>query len=316
MWPSRNSPACATSAEAVPLPATVRIVEVGPRDGLQNEARALPAETRLALIAALGRAGLRTIEAGSFVSSRWVPQMAGTDAVLSRLDLAGRIAYPVLVPNLQGYAAARAAGAREVAIFAAASESFSQRNINCSIAESIERFHPIAEAAAADGVRLRGYVSCVLGCPYEGRVPVAQVVAVARALFALGCSEISLGDTIGVGTPLAARAMLRAVAGEIPMDALALHCHDTYGMALANIFACLEEGLSVVDAAVGGLGGCPYAAGASGNVATEDLVTMLDGMGIETGVSRDALLAAAHIAAEALGHPPRSKFAAARGTMP
>lgn len=295
------------------FPASVRIVEVGPRDGLQNEASRVPVETRQALIIALGRAGLRTIEAGSFVSPRWVPQMADTDAVLRGLDLTAGIAYPVLVPNMQGYEEARRAGARDIAIFAATSESFSRRNINCTIAESIERFCPVAEAAHRDGIRLRGYVSCVLGCPYEGEVPLTQVTEVARSLRDLGCYEISLGDTIGTGTPLKARAMLRAVAEVIPMAALAIHFHDTYGMALANIFACLEEGVSVVDAAVGGLGGCPYAAGASGNVATEDLVTMLDGMGIPSGVNRDGLLAAARIAEEALGHPARSKLAAARG---
>ena len=294
------------------LPRTIRIVEVGPRDGLQNEARALPVETRVALIEALAEAGLRSIEAGSFVSPRWVPQMADTAEVLRRLPSRPGLSYPVLVPNMKGFEAAKAAGAREVAIFAAASERFSQRNINCSIAESIERFRPVAEAARAQGVRLRGYVSCVLGCPYEGEVPAERVADVAAALAALGCCEISLGDTVGFGTPLKARAMLRAVAERVPMHALAIHFHDTYGMALANIFACLEEGVAVVDSAVSGLGGCPYAAGASGNVATEDLVTMLDGMGLATGVDLDRLLAAGRIATEALGHAPRSKLAAVR----
>lgn len=294
------------------FPRQVRIVEVGPRDGLQNEAPILPTETRLALIAGLVAAGLTTIEAGSFVSPKWVPQMADTAAVLRSLDLDAGIAYPVLVPNMMGYRAALAAGARDIAIFAAASESFSQRNIHCSIADSFERFRPVAEAAARDGIRVRGYVSCVLGCPYEGDVPLARVCAVAEALMRLGCYEVSLGDTIGLGTPLQARAMLAAVAETVPMQALAIHFHDTYGMALANIFACLELGVGVVDAAIGGLGGCPYAAGAGGNVATEDLVTMLNGMEIETGIDRDALIAAGQIAVAALGHPARSKLAGVR----
>ncbi len=294
------------------LPNRVRIVEVGPRDGLQNEARSLDSATRVAFIEALADAGLTAIEAGSFVSPRWVPQMAGTAEVLRRLRNREGVSYQVLVPNLQGFADALAAGAREVAVFAAASETFSRRNINCSIADSIERFRPVAEAAGAAGVQLRGYVSCVLGCPYEGEVPLAQVVAVAGMLADLGCVEVSLGDTIGVGTPLKARNMLRAVAERVSMPRLAIHFHDTYGMALANIFACLEEGVSVIDAAVSGLGGCPYAAGASGNVATEDLVTMLDGLGISSGVSADGLLAAGRIVSEALGQPSRSRLAAAR----
>lgn len=293
----------------------IRIVEVGPRDGLQNEARIVPVETRTALILALGNAGLRSIEVGSFVSPRRVPQMADTASVLRSLSHDAGISYPVLVPNIKGYSEAVAAGAREIAIFAAASETFSERNINCSIAESIERFRPLADAASRDGIRLRGYVSCVLGCPYEGKVPLRQVEKVARALHDLGCYEISLGDTVGVGTPVKARQMLRAVAAVIPIRALAIHFHDTYGMALANIFACLEEGVAVIDAAVGGLGGCPYAEGASGNVATEDLVTMLDGMGVESGVNSNALLAAGSAVAVAVGHPARSKLAAARGAI-
>lgn len=295
------------------LPRSVRIVEVGPRDGLQNEVRSLDAATRVAFIEALADAGLTDIEAGSFVSPRWVPQMAETAEVLRHLRRRENVSYSVLVPNMKGFDEAVAAGAREVAIFAAASDTFSRRNINCTIAESIERFRPVAEAAEKAGLRLRGYVSCVLGCPYEGEVPVDQVVHVADALFALGCAEVSLGDTIGVGTPLKARSMLRAVAERVPMPRLAVHFHDTYGMALANIFACLEEGVSVVDAAVSGLGGCPYAAGASGNVATEDLVTMLDGMEILTGVNAGGLLAAGRLISEALGRVPGSKMAAARG---
>ena len=297
----------------MPLPRSVRIVEVGPRDGLQNESRTLDVATRVAFIEALADAGLSAIEAGSFVSPRWVPQMADTADVLRRLRTRDDVSYPVLVPNMRGFEEAVAAGAREVAVFAAASETFSRRNINCSVADSIERFRPVAEAAGAAGVRLRGYVSCVLGCPYEGQVALGQVVAVAEALAALGCAEVSLGDTIGVGTPLKARAMLRAVAERVPIPRLALHFHDTYGMALANVFACLEEGASVVDAAVSGLGGCPYAVGASGNLATEDLVTMLDGMGIHSGVDAGRLLAAGRIVSQALDQSPRSKLAVAHG---
>ena len=294
------------------FPDIVRIVEVGPRDGLQNEAACLAVDTRVAFVEALTDAGLTAIEAGSFVSPRWVPQMAGTGEVMRRLRPREGVSYPVLVPNLKGFEEAVAAGASDVAVFASASETFSRRNINCSVADSIERFRPVAEAAASSGVRLRGYVSCVLGCPYEGEVPIGRVAAVAETLAALGCAEISLGDTIGVGTPLKARAMLRAVGERVPMRRLAIHFHDTYGLALTNIFACLEDGVAVVDAAVSGLGGCPYAAGASGNVATEDLVTMLDGMGIATGVDLDRLLEAGRIAGRALGRAPRSKLAAAR----
>lgn len=294
------------------LPPQVRIVEVGPRDGLQNESRAVPVETRVAFIEALADAGLSAIEAGSFVSPRWVPQMAGTAEVLARLRRRPGVSYPVLVPNLQGFEAAAKAGVDEIAVFGAASESFSRRNINCSVTESLERFRPVCEAALSAGVRVRGYVSCVLGCPYEGEVPVSAVAGVAAALAAMGCYEISLGDTIGVGTPLKARAMLEAVAGCVPMDRLAVHFHDTYGQALVNILTCLETGVSVVDAAASGLGGCPYAAGASGNVATEDLVYMLGGMGVRTGVDLGGLLAAGRLISEALGRPPNSKLALVR----
>ncbi len=300
----------------MPLPQSVRIVEVGPRDGLQNEARSLDAATRAAFVEALAEAGLTSIEAGSFVSPRWVPQMADSAEVLRRLGKREGVTYSVLVPNRRGFDEALAAGAREVAVFAAASETFSERNINCSVVESVERFRSVAEGALSAGLRLRGYVSCVLGCPYEGEVPVEHVVAVAEMLDALGCTEISLGDTIGVGTPLKARAMLKAVAGRVPISRLAVHFHDTYGMALANVFTCLEEGVSVVDAAVSGLGGCPYAPGAGGNLATEDLVTMLDGMGVLCGVDAKRLLAAGRIACEALGRAPRSKLAAAREMTP
>ena len=298
------------------LPKTVRIVEVGPRDGLQNEAVTVPVATRIALIQALAASGLRDIEAGSFVSPRWVPQMDGTAAVLAALTPDAGIHYPVLVPNLKGLDAALAAGAREIAVFGAASESFSHKNINCSIAESLDRFAPVVAQAVSAGLRVRGYVSCVLGCPYEGEVAPDVVATVAAALSAMGCYEISLGDTIGTGTPLQAQNMLATVAARVPVEQLALHFHDTYGQALANILACLQLGVSVVDSAVAGLGGCPYAKGASGNVATEDLVYMLHGMGIETGVDLDQLLAASALISRHLDRRPASRVAQARGVKP
>ncbi|KFA38510.1 hydroxymethylglutaryl-CoA lyase, partial [Xanthomonas vasicola pv. musacearum NCPPB 4384] len=260
------------------------MVEVGPRDGLQNEAQPIATADKIGLIDQLTASGLRTIEATSFVSPRWVPQLADAAEVFAGITQAPGIAYPVLVPNLQGYARARAAGAQEVAVFTAASEAFNRTNTNAGIDESIDRFRPILQQAALDGVRVRGYVSTVLGCPYQGEVPVADVVDVAQRLHALGCYEISLGDTIGVGTPVKARQMLAAVAQAVPMQALAVHFHDTYGQALANIAACLEQGVRVVDAAVSGAGGCPYAKGASGNVASEDVVYLLQGLGMPTGI--------------------------------
>jgi len=268
----------------------VRIVEVGPRDGLQNEKTIIPAATKIELINRLSATGLRSIEATSFVSPKWVPQLADAAEVFAAIDKNPRVSYPVLVPNLQGYQRAREVGAAEVAVFTAASEAFSRKNINASIDESIERFKPVLDQAKADGVRVRGYVSTVLGCPYQGDVPVTDVVRVARQMHDLGCYEISLGDTIGIGTPLKARAMLRAVASEVPMQALAVHFHDTRGQALANVLNCLEEGVRVVDSAVSGVGGCPYAKGATGNVASEDVVYMLEGMGMATGVDLPALI--------------------------
>ena len=265
-------------------PGSVRIVEVGARDGLQNEKTIIATATKIELIDRLSATGLRTIEATSFVSPKWVPQLADAAEVFARITKKPGVAYPVLVPNLQGYQRAREAGAAEVAIFTAASEAFNRRNINASIDESIERFVPVLERARSESVKVRGYVSTVLGCPYQGEVPVADVVRVARRLHELGCYEISLGDTIGIGTPGNARAMLRAVAGAVPMSALAVHFHDTRGQALANILACLEDGVAVVDSSVSGTGGCPYAKGATGNVATEDVVYMLAGMGIATGL--------------------------------
>ncbi|WP_371929580.1 hydroxymethylglutaryl-CoA lyase [Phyllobacterium sp. 21LDTY02-6] len=294
----------------------IRLVEVGPRDGLQNEARPLSVEDRILMIEGLVAAGLRSIEAGSFVSPKWVPQMAGSAEVLAALPKRDGLDFPVLVPNMKGFEAAHAAGAGEIAIFASASESFSQKNINCSIAESFERFEPVMDAARQAGIRVRGYVSCVLGCPYEGEVAVSAVVKVAERLHRMGCYEISLGDTIGVGTPKAAAAMARAVAGEVPMDRLALHEHNTYGQALANIYACLEAGVRVFDASVGGLGGCPYAKGATGNVATEELVYMLEGMGVATGVDLPALCRVALDTCARLGREPISpitRIIAAKG---
>lgn len=289
------------------LPAEVRIVEVGPRDGLQNEKAHVATADKIELIDRLSATGLRSIEATSFVSPKWVPQLADAAEVYAGITRRPGIAYPVLVPNETGYGRARAAGVEEIAVFTAASEAFNRTNINASIAESLARFAPVLERARADGVRVRGYVSTVLGCPYQGAVPVADVVRVARSLHDMGCYEISLGDTIGVGTPAAARDMLRAVASEVPMLALAVHFHDTYGQALANVLACLEAGVSVVDAAVSGAGGCPYAKGASGNVATEDVVYMLHGLGVRTGVDLDALAATGHWLAGKLGRVSSSK---------
>ena len=298
------------------LPERVRIVEVGPRDGLQNVVAVVPVEARVELIERLCAAGLQTIEAGSFVSPRWVPQMAGTEAVLAALPPREGVQLPVLVPNMQGYVAARASGAKEVAVFGAASESFSRRNTNCSVAEALERFRPVCEAARTDGIRVRGYVSCVLGCPYEGEVAPTVVASLAAALIGMGCYEVSLGDTIGVGTPLRARAMLETVAQRVPMHRLAVHFHDTYGQALANVLACLQAGVSVVDSAVAGLGGCPYASGASGNLATEDLLYMLDGLGIATGVDLAAVIDAGRLVTGRLGCEPTSRVARARRSSP
>lgn len=292
-------------------PARVRIVEVGPRDGLQNEPGIVPFSAKVALIEALADAGVTTIEAGSFVSPKWVPQMADTAQVLAAIRPRENVRYPVLVPNMKGLEAALESGVTEIAVFAAASEAFSQRNINCSIAESLERFVPVLTAASVAGIAVRGYVSCVLGCPYQGAVPVDKVVEVSRALVEMGCYEISLGDTIGIGTPDKAKAMAGAVVEAIGVERTALHFHDTYGQALANVLACLDLGIAVVDSAVAGLGGCPYAKGASGNLATEDLVYMLDGLGIETGIDLDLLAAAGRDIIAALGRIPASKVAQA-----
>ncbi|WPO39639.1 hydroxymethylglutaryl-CoA lyase [Tardiphaga sp. 42S5] len=288
----------------------VRIVEVGPRDGLQNEKTPVSVEDRIAFVKALVGAGLHTVEVGSFVSPKAIPKMMGSDQVFLGLrDLPGE--FHVLVPNEKGYEGAKAVGAKVIAVFASASEGFSRANINCSVAESIERFKPVIERARADGIRVRGYVSCVLGCPYDGDVAPQAVVDVSKTLFDLGCYEVSLGDTIGVGTPSKARQMLRAVAGSVPMPKLAMHFHDTYGQALANLYAGMEEGCRVVDSAAGGLGGCPYAPGATGNVGTEDVVYMLEGMGIATGVDMNKLLAATNAISALIGRPPVSRVASA-----
>jgi hydroxymethylglutaryl-CoA lyase len=292
----------------VSLQPRIRIVEVGPRDGLQNEPGLVPAAVKIEFIERLAAAGLPAVEASSFVSPRWIPQLADAEEVLRGIRRRPGVAYPVLVPNLQGLERAIAAGAEEIAVFTAASETFNRKNINASIDESLARIRELAGPARERGLKIRGYISCVLGCPYEGPVSEARVVEVAEALFGLGCYEVSLGDTIGVGTPVAARRMLWAVAGECGMERLAVHFHDTRGQALANIFACLEAGVSVVDASVAGLGGCPYAAGASGNVATEDLVYLLHGLGIETGVDLAALVAAGHFICGHLGREPGSRL--------
>jgi len=291
----------------------VRIVEVGPRDGLQNEKQTVATEAKVALIGMLADAGLKTIEATAFVSPKWVPQMADQAELMRALPRREGVSYSVLVPNLKGFEAALAAGATEVAVFAAASETFSQKNINCTIAESLDRFAPVFAAAHAAAVRVRGYVSCVLGCPYEGAVDPGRVADVAGKLFAAGCYEISLGDTIGVGTPNRTKEVLAVVSQRVPVASLAGHFHDTYGQALANIYAAMEVGVRVFDSSVSGLGGCPYAPGAAGNVATEDLVYMLNGMGVETGVDLDRLIAAGAFVCEKLRRETQSRVAKARG---
>jgi isopropylmalate/homocitrate/citramalate synthase len=283
------------------------MVEVGPRDGLQNEARVIGTAVKVELIDRLSAAGLPVVEAGAFVSSKWVPQMADTAEVLAAIERRSGVSYPVLVPNMKGLDRAREAKVEEIAVFGAASETFSQKNINCSIRESLERFAEVAEAARGDGMRVRGYVSCALGCPYEGPVDPPRVAEVAARLDALGCYEISLGDTIGVGTPARAQAMLGRVLRDVPVERLAVHYHDTYGQALANILASLELGVATVDSSVAGLGGCPYAKGASGNVASEDVLYMLQGLEIETDVDLEAVAAAGRFISDVLGRPPASK---------
>ncbi|WP_227368492.1 hydroxymethylglutaryl-CoA lyase [Halomonas sp. M20] len=293
------------------FPTSVRLVDVSPRDGLQNEFEPIDTATKLELIDRLGAAGIRHIEAASFVSPKWVPQMADHREVMAGLERRDGITYSALTPNLKGLEAALECGVQEVAVFGAASETFSQKNINCSVAESLERFAPVLERAKQANVRVRGYVSCVLGCPYEGEIAPAKVAEVSRALFEMGCYEVSLGDTIGTGTPLKAKRMLEAVAANIPMAKLAAHFHDTYGQALANLYAVLEEGVAVIDSSVAGLGGCPYAKGASGNVASEDVIYLLNGLGIETGIDLDKLAATGHWITQTINRPNRSKVGVA-----
>ncbi len=289
----------------------IQIVEVGPRDGLQNEKIWVETETKIALIEKLADAGLTKIEAASFVSPKWVPQMKDAFEVLSGIERRPGVTYPVLTPNLKGFERALEAGVTEVAVFGAASEAFSQKNINCSISESVERFRPVLEAAQKNNVRVRGYISCVLGCPYQGEVPLENVVNLAEKMLEMGCYEISLGDTIGIGTPLQAKKMVETVAEKVPVSNLALHFHDTRGQALANIYACLELGVSVIDASVSGLGGCPYAQGASGNVATEDVVYMLHGIGIKTGVDIEKLIETGRFISDVFGRLPQSRVSCA-----
>lgn len=298
-------------------PKRIEIVEVGPRDGLQNEVQHLSPSERITLIEQLSDAGLIQIEAGAFVSTRWVPQMAGSDEILTALNNRPDLRLPVLVPNLKGYNNARAAGAKEIAVFGAATETFSQKNINCSVAASLDRFAEVCQHAISDGIYIRGYISCVLGCPYEGEVNPAQVASMAQQLIDMGCSEVSLGDTIGIGTADNARILVEHCAELIGIDRISVHFHDTYGQALANILACIELGISTVDTAVGGLGGCPYAKGSAGNVATEDVVYLLNGLGIETGINLDKLVEITKNLSQRLNHPPASRVARAKlATLP
>jgi len=297
---------------AIALPQHVRLVEVGPRDGLQNEKQPISVADKVRLVDDLSAAGLEYVEVGSFVSPKWVPQMAGSAEVFAQIQQKAGVTYAALTPNMQGFEAAMLAGVKEVAVFAAASEAFSQKNINCSIAESLERFVPVMDAARAQGVRVRGYVSCVLGCPYEGEVAPEQVAAVASELFEMGCYEVSLGDTIGTGTAGKTRTLFEVVGRDIPRDKLAGHFHDTYGQALANVYASLLEGIQVFDSSVAGLGGCPYAKGASGNVASEDVLYLLDGLGIHTGIDLDALIAAGERICAVLGRDNGSRVTRAR----
>ena len=297
------------------LPSQVRLIEVGPRDGLQNEAQPISVADKVQLVDALSAAGLGYIEVGSFVSPKWVPQMAGSADVFAQIQRKPGVIYGALAPNLRGFEDALAAGVKEVAVFAAASEAFSQRNINCSISESLERFAPIMAAAQQHGVSVRGYVSCVLGCPYEGQVAPEQVAAVARELYSMGCYEVSLGDTIGTGTAGATRRMFEVVGKDVPRAKLAGHFHDTYGQAIANVYASLLEGIQVFDSSIAGLGGCPYAKGASGNVATEDVVYLLNGLGIDTGIDLEALILAGRQISTVLGRPTGSRVAKARSAV-
>ncbi len=295
----------------MPLPSKITLVEVGPRDGLQNEKNIIPTDIKIELINRLSDSGLSVIEVSSFVSPKWVPQMADNKQVFAGIKHKTDIIYPVLVPNRKGYDAAKQAGATQIALFAAASEAFSQKNTNCSIEESFRRLEEVAKLAKQDKIKMRGYVSCMLGCPYEGDIDIVAACEIAKRLYDLGCEEISLSDTIGVGTAGKARKMVETAASMLPLEHLAIHFHDTYGQALANIYACLEVGISTIDSAVGGLGGCPYAQGAAGNVASEDVLYMLNGLGIETGVDINKLIDAALFICQYLGHKPTSKVSRA-----
>ena len=293
------------------IPEKIQIVEVGPRDGLQNEKEWVPTETKISLIEKLADAGLTKIEATSFVSPKWVPQLKDAHEVFTGIKRISGVSYPVLTPNMKGFERALEADAKEIAVFSAASEAFSQKNTNCSIEESINRFRPVLEEAKINHIPVRGYISCVLGCPYQGNVPVEDVVNLAAKMIEMGCFQISLGDTIGAGTPVQAKTMVQRVAEKVPLSKLALHFHDTRGQALANIYACLELGITVIDASVAGLGGCPYAKGATGNVATEDVVFMLHGMDIETGIDLNKLIETGRFISGVLGRVPQSRVSAA-----
>ena len=293
------------------IPEKIQIVEVGPRDGLQNEKEWVPTETKISLIEKLADAGLTKIEATSFVSPKWVPQLKDAHEVFTGIKRISGVSYPVLTPNMKGFERALEADAKEIAVFSAASEAFSQKNTNCSIEESINRFRPVLEEAQKNNIQVRGYISCVLGCPYQGHVPVEDVINLAAKMIEMGCFQISLGDTIGAGTPVQAKSMVQKVAEKVPLSKLALHFHDTRGQALANIYACLELGITVIDASVAGLGGCPYAKGATGNVATEDVVFMLDGMDIETGIDLNKLIETGRFISGVLGRVPQSRVSVA-----
>ena len=293
------------------LPSKVKIVEMGPRDGLQNEVEIVPAPIKVTLVDKLTNNGFRFIEAGSFVSPKWIPQMADSSDVMAGIRRKAGVVYSVLVPNMKGFEGALAANASEIAIFGAASEAFSKKNINCSIEESLARFAPVCEAAVSLGIPVRGYVSTVLDCPYQGPVPAAETARVSKLLYDMGCHEVSLGDTIGRGTPRRAQEMIEAAAAHLPIERIALHFHDTYGQALANILACMELGIAVIDSSVAGLGGCPYANGASGNVATEDVLYMLRGLDIETGINFEGVIETAEYISGELGRPPASRVARA-----
>ncbi len=295
----------------MPFPTSVRIVDVGPRDGLQNEPKPIDIADKVALVEALANAGVPVIETGSFVNPKWVPQMAGSEEVFQQIKRKTGVVYSALIPNEKGFERALSVGADEVAVFTAATDEFSLKNTNCTVAEGIKRFEPVAKAAHANGLKLRGYLSCALGCPYAGEVSAQQVAEVSKQLFALGCYEICISDTTGVGTPIKVANVLEAVIPHIPVNQLAVHFHDTYGQALANILMALQAGVAVVDSSVAGLGGCPYAKGASGNVATEDLVYMLNGMGITTGIDLNQLIAAGNAISSALGRSNQSKVARA-----